>query len=87
MVDLLNAGAFGEVVMAEQSKRIYESKAFCTNPGCVEHYKRSYPGKLPKYISQVGVFKDAKKTAIDCPDCGCALVWRPTKYETFVFKQ
>lgn len=84
MDDVWETGGLSDVT-ADRSRRIYESQAYCTYATCVEKYKRLHNQKLTKYAKQFGVPIDVKKTAIDCPDCGNALIWRPTKYKTYVF--
>jgi len=72
----------------ERSKRIYEAHAFCTYQSCVSRHfiELEQKGETGcEYTKQYGVRKNVKKSAIDCPDCGNALIWRPIKFDTFVY--
>ena len=81
----MEQSAFADVIMDESYRKVKEVEAHCTSNACIARLKAEFERqnkKFLKYYNQVGVLKkDVKKSAIDCPDCGAALLWKIVDYE------
>ena len=75
--------------LADSYRKVKSVVAFCTSQRCVNKHRIQLEKqniKFTKYIERCGVVKDVKISAIDCPDCRSALVWRIKEYEVIEFK-